>query len=320
MKKSVNSAVLTFTHLKLTVMCVLGLAGAVPIASHAASATRTLAYTHDATTALPTKEITEPATSNVCLVKVYTYDGYGNTASATLRPCNGGTGEAAAPSGSIAISSRTSSLTYDSSGRFATGATDALSHSETRVYDTYTGLMTSLTGPNGLTTSWTYDGLGRKTQETRPDGTYTQWAYSFCSGVNGGSATCPTYGKYLVQTTVKNASNAVIAPISKIYYDALGREIRSESQGLSGTAIYKDTQYDSMGRVSQTSEPYYSGASPVWTQYQYDVLRRPTQVTAPNSSVTTMTYNGLTTSTTNAAGQTETHIKNSQGQLIEVDR
>ncbi|MBI4196105.1 MAG: RHS repeat protein, partial [Betaproteobacteria bacterium] len=171
----------------------------------AASLTRTSAFEYDATSGLLTKEVIEPDTSNLCLVTTYTYDAFGNKTGATTRNCNGSTGEAAAPTGDPVIETRTSSSGYDSQGRFATSATNALNHSETRVYDSRFGTVTSLTGPNALTTTWSYDSLGRKTLETHADGTKTEWNYLFCSGVNGGTAACPTYGRYLVQTTPKDS-------------------------------------------------------------------------------------------------------------------
>lgn len=87
--------------------------------------------------------------------------------------------------GQAAITSRSSTTTFDAQGRFATGAANALGHAETRVYDSRFGAPTSLTGPNALTTTWQLDYFGRKTRETRSDGTYTSWEYLFCSGVNG---------------------------------------------------------------------------------------------------------------------------------------
>ena len=39
------------------------------------------------------------------------------------------------------------------------------------------GLPTSHTGPNGLTTTWSYDTFGRVTRETRPDGNMAKSYY-----------------------------------------------------------------------------------------------------------------------------------------------
>lgn len=79
-------------------------------------------------------------------------------------------------------------------GQYPTSASNALSQSESRSFDPRFGSVLSLTGPNGLTTTWAYDSFGRKTLETRADGTRTQWDYQYCSGVNGGTTSCPTVG------------------------------------------------------------------------------------------------------------------------------
>lgn len=281
---------------------------------------RTSAFEYDSITGLLTKEIIEPDNSNLCLVTTYTYDNFANRTAVTVRNCNGNSGEAPAPAGDAIFAARTTTNGYDSAGRFATSVTNALSQTETHVYDNNFGVVTSLTGPNNLTTTWTYDTFGRKTLETRADGNKTQTSYLFCNGVNGGTIVCPTNGKYLVQVTPQNSSGTANGPVSRVYFDMLGREIRSETEGFDGTKIYKDTQYDSLGRVLQVSEPYYAGATPVWTTFQYDTLGRPIQQTAPNGGLTAMTYNGLTTTVTNPLNQTETQVKNSQGQLVSVTK
>src|SRR5207237_6570099 len=59
--------------------------------------------------------------------------------------------------------------------------TGALNQSDIQTDDGRFGSLASLQGPNQLSTGWTYDGLGRKTLETRADGTKTKWEYVFCT-------------------------------------------------------------------------------------------------------------------------------------------
>lgn len=280
----------------------------------AASATRTSAFAYDPVSGLLTDEIIEPDQDQFKLVTTYTYDAYGNKTQATVS--SPATGEAA-------IATRSSSTGFDTQGRFATSATNALNQSETRVYDARFGTVTSLTGPNNLTTTWTYDAFGRKTLETRADGTKTKWDYLFCAGVNGGTASCPSLAKYLVQTTPLAADGTTQnGPWTKTYFDILNREIRTETQGFAaaGTAplIYVDTVYDSKGRVEKKSRPYFSGETPLWTVVTYDAIGRAVTETYPDSSTSTTTYAGLTTTVTNELGQTRTKVRNSQGQVISV--
>jgi hypothetical protein len=44
-------------------------------------------------------------------------------------------------------------------GKFPVKTTNALGYSETKTFDTKTGNVLTLTGPNGLTTTWEYDAL-----------------------------------------------------------------------------------------------------------------------------------------------------------------
>ena len=55
-------------------------------------------------------------------------------------------------------------------GAFALTVSNAEGHSESRLYDPRFGAATQLTGPNGLSTTWTLDDFGRKVREKQPDG------------------------------------------------------------------------------------------------------------------------------------------------------
>jgi len=315
----------------------MGLLAPPPV--QAATGTRTSAFEYDSATGLLSKEIVEPDSSALCVVTTYTYDAFGNTTGSTTRNCAGPSGEevAAAPTGDPVFQSRTSTNAYSASannyGRFPTTSTNALSQSEIKVYEPNFGGVTSQTGPNNLTTTATYDSFGRRTLETRADGTKTKWEYFLCSGVGSGTATCPTIGsgaaKYYVQVTPL-ASDGVTqnGAWSRTYYDMLGREIRVETQGFSGTSVFKDVEYDSLGRQSRVSNAYYSGGTAYWTTTTYDVLSRVQEEvypdhTAGTPSRLTIAYNGLEVTTTrystaDTGTQTRIERKNSQGQLAWV--
>ncbi|MBL8511222.1 MAG: RHS repeat protein, partial [Betaproteobacteria bacterium] len=255
----------------------------ISFAATAITQTRTSAFEYDPVTGLVSKEIIEPDSPDSCLVSSYTYDSVGNRTSITTRNCNGSSSEAPAPTGAALFSSRTSRSLYDTRGQFTITSYNALNHPISRTYDPRFGAVQSTTDANQLTTTWQLDALGRKTLETRPDGTTTQWVYELCNSIAGGTATCPTYGVMLV-TTITPGS-----PIVKTYSNSLGREIRVESQGADGTWIRTDTQYDSLGRIAQVSQPYYINASPVWTIYTYDVLDRVISEAAPATAAGTRT-------------------------------
>ncbi len=270
------------------------------------SGTRASSFAYDAGSGLLTQEVIEPGTPALRLQTDYTYNAFGQKTQVTVS--------------GVDITTRSASTAYDLQGQFTTSATNSLSQSESWLYDPRFGLPTSHTGPNGLTTTWTYDTFGRKTLEVRADGTRTSWSYQFCAGVAGGTASCPSGAASLVQTTPLAANGTThIGPVTTAYFDQLGRNIASDTEGFDGSAIRAATQYDAQGRVTQKSRPYFvSGGSPRWTTYTYDTLGRVLTETYPDTGVTTQAYHGLSTTVTNAMGRSTTTVKNSQGQTVTV--
>jgi len=263
--------------------------------------TRVSAFEYDATTGLLNKEIIEPDAVNAQfqLITAYAYDAFGNRKSATV---------SSPATGTAAIAARTTTTTYDARGQFPATTANALGHAETKTFDARFGTVKTLTGPNGLTTTWEYDGFGRKTRESRADGTQTIWLYELCD------AACST-GVYRMTT------QATGAPASVVYFDQLNRDIRIASQGFDGRWIYKDTVYDGQGRVQKVSRPYFFGQPAYWVSSEYDELGRLLKVFEPDDPVNpalSVAYNGLTVSRTNRKGQTTSEVKNSQGQKLSV--
>ncbi|MBI4754216.1 MAG: RHS repeat protein [Betaproteobacteria bacterium] len=291
----------------------------------AASLTRTSAFTYDAASGLLTKEVIEPTDSALCLVTEHSYDGFGNRSAATTRNCAGSGGEAPAPSGDAVITARTSTTTWGPDGRFAVGATNALGHTESRSYDARFGSVASLTGPNNLTTTWSADGFGRKTLEIRADATRTQWSYSLCNGACPGN-TQVSSAAYLIQVTPLGTDGNANGPWVKSYFDALGREIRRETQGFgapgSAPTVVVLTEYDPHGRLWRTSRPPTPPATALGTTTTYHPPGRITRVEAPDDSgtvrATTTTYSGRTTTVTDPLGRQRTTVLNSQGQVVSV--
>ena len=220
----------------------------------------------------------------------------------------------------VDIASHGSSSTYDAKGEFVSTNTNALGQGESWQYDPRFGTPTSHTGPNGLTTTWSYDAFGRKILELRADGTQTKWAYPFCNGVNGGATACPSGASYLTQITSLAADGTTPnAPTVLIYFDYLDREIARDTQGFDGSAVRAAKQYNALGQVSKTSRPYFAASgAPQWSTPTYDALGRAISVTMPDGSVSQTAYHGLVVIETNALGQTRTVTKNSQGQVVSV--
>ena len=272
--------------------------------------TRSSSFAYDSSTGLLTQEIVEPSNCEYKLQTDYTYDSFGHRTATQVS----GAG-CSSDSYRTAISTRTSYAYFDSAGEFMTSTSNPLSQSESWTYNAAFGLPASHTGPNSLSMSWSYDYFGRPTLETRPDGTKTSITYAYCSGVNGGSASCPTNGAYLKQTEpLASDGTTQIGPIATVYYDALSRAIAQDMQGFDGSTIRTATIYDANGRIYETSRPYFvSGGTAKWTVNTYDDLGRVTRTDFPNSSYITFSYNGLTTSATNDHSQTTSTTLNAQG-------
>jgi RHS repeat-associated protein len=307
----------------------LGMAAGV----HADSLTRASAFEYDPASGILTKEVIEPARAipiqneiDACLVTEYVLNSHGTKVETLTRNCNGTGAEAPTSTADAAFTPRGSRVEMDPRGRFPTKRINALNQSETLTYEQGFGGVATLTGPNVLTTSWEYDGFGRKTREVKADGTETRLSYEYCQGINSGTASCPTVGgaagAYLIRSVPYGKTGAQNGPAVTVYFDALSREIRTETQGFDGngtsTLIRKDTQYDNLGRPYKVSRPYYAGQAVYWTTVTYDALSRPVLETRADSTTMTTVYSGLKVTVTNAKGQTRVVRKNSQGKIVSV--
>lgn len=249
---------------------------------------RVSAFAYDPATGLLTKEIIEPDNPVFRLEKSYTHDQFGNIHNSTTS--------------GLGIAARTHTTWYDNQGRYVTRSMNAVGHIEDKTY--LLGNLVTLTGPNGLTTSWSYDGFGRQLQELRADGTSTLMSYKPCGEL------CPENATYYAETVSTGA------PVARIYFNKLDLEVRKEVEGFDGTPIFVDTQYNVRGLVARVSDPYFMGYVPLWTIYHFDLLGRPTTETAPFDRITTTEYLGRTTIVTNALGQTSTRKVDVRGQLV----
>jgi len=268
-------------------------------AALATSITRSSSFAYDAASGLITQEVIEPATTPLRLETDKTYDAFGNKISVVTS--------------GVDIATRGNTAQYDTRGQFVTKNTNALGQYETLVFDARFGKPTSQTGPNGLTTTWSYDTFGRKVLEVRADGTRTAFSYQICN-------LCMNASAYSI-TATPLASDGVTqnGPIGIVYYDLLDREVGRDTQGFDGSKIRARRDYDTFGNVLQTSRPWFtSGGTREFTVFTYDVLGRVLTATLPDSSVSQTAYHGLTVTETNAKSQTRTVTKNARGDVVSV--
>jgi RHS repeat-associated protein len=309
------------------------LTASVTLVAPGQSITRTSGYLYDSATGLLTDEVVEPVldtgvTPNrpkasytdatgygqYTLRTHYEYDSFGNKTAVRVTGRNVQVDSAGIITLLNTLETRSTTTAYDTKGRFPSSTTNAVGHTESYTgYGQELGLLTQLTGPNGLTTSWEYDGFGRKTRETRPDTTVTDIRRKWSAA--GGAV--PTGARYQIET-----ESTGTAPALEIY-DSFGRVIRTLAINGTGEMMRQDTAYDSMGRAYKKSVPdRYSASAPMyWTQTtSYDVLNRPLSIQTPddeNGAVTTsFAYAGLVTTATDAKNRISETTKNSEGWVV----
>ncbi len=162
--------------------------------------------------------------------------------------------------------------------------------------DVGTGLVSASRDISGVSTTFTYDALGRS-KEIRPTGTpWTLYEYANASGTN-----IPAK----IRSTTRPAgttSSATPLTDASVYYDALGRPIQEKSLIPSDSGprwSTTNTKYDLFHRRTTASVPElrtsasYETFTPARsTTTAYDVLGRPIAITAPDSKTTTIAYEG----------------------------
>jgi RHS repeat-associated protein len=206
--------------------------------------------------------------------------------------------------------------TYGSSTAFTTSAT----------FDFDTGLPLTTTDVNGQVTTMEYDDpLFRLTKVTAPNGAETITEY--------GAGTSPSTR----WVKVSSQFDATSWKEGYSWYDGLGRAIRTKKEDSTGD-VYALVCYDSVGRMSKTSNPFrgYStqdcstsnGTSDIyWTTNTFDAASRPWKVTTPDSAFVETTYGvatsgsaiGTVVTVADQAGKLRRTVSNALGQLTRVD-
>lgn len=283
------------------------------------SQTRTSAFTYygaadGVKNGLLKTETVEPDAANLCVQTTHSYDAYGNKVSVSTANCAGASGRAL-------FTSRTSTSTFGAqtvtvagtsvavpAGTFAISAANAASHPESRTFDPRFGAVTSVTGPNALTTTWTLDDFGRKVREQRADNTATVMYYCYISGrgandLSSNSANCPAPAAgeipgdalMFVHSEPRNTSDLKSGPFSRVYTDKAGRKLRTVTEAFDGTnqaggtgrLIVQDIDYNQYGVQVIATQPYFldtlsstgTGASDYgMTLTQVDTLGRPVTI------------------------------------------
>jgi YD repeat-containing protein len=200
----------------------------------------------------PTQTVIEPGNATLQVTTDLGYDSFGNLAQQSVTPVN----EAV----------RVSLFNWGTDGRFPRGLVNALSQPTTFDWWPELGLLKSVTDPNGLTASSTYDSFGRPVTEVDPDGTSTLTEYLLCDADCTGFANT----KYKIRSTFRDTAGGTISQ-GFVLLDAFDRVRRSSSYALEGGLINRLVEYNGAGQVLRASTPYFSlSGTPIWTTFLYD--------------------------------------------------
>ena len=171
---------------------------------------------------------------------------------------------------------------------------------------TYTYDMAGrLTGvnENGQTRSWTYDELGRKLSSVQPESGKTLYNYDSVS-ITGCSSNAPGRLVMIDNAASQNVclsyganwqrlkSKALSSGQTYTYTYDSGNEGLGHLTSASGPDDTDSIVYDSMGRMASISEAI-SGLGTYTTNYSYNELSEPTQVTAPTGRQFNYSYDML---------------------------
>ncbi|NOU15931.1 MAG: hypothetical protein HOO91_00030 [Bacteroidales bacterium] len=200
------------------------------------------------------------------------FDSYGNARSVSVSTTNDGT--------------RTSTVEFDSYGRFVTSSTNPAGYKSSVTYRASDGAKLTETDPNGLVTSYSYTPSGGGLISTihLPDGTINTTSLEWDNSV--------TNSVYKVQNSVSNGNTA------KSYYNTKGQLVYKTAKGHLNHDISTTYSYNPDGSVSSQQQSGFD----VSTAYSYDNIGRLTLVTGKNLN-TSYSYSGNTeTITDNITG------------------
>jgi RHS repeat-associated protein len=218
------------------------------------------------------------------------------------------------------------SSTY--AGAYPTTITNALGQITTNVYDFNTGVLTSTTDPNSQVSSFAYDTMFRKAQDTFPDGGQTTYCYTDIGGATCSASAAP----FDLVITKKITSSESVKETAVT--DGLGRVVQTQLNSDPSGVVYVDTTYDADGRKYTVSNPYRTKTDPTYgiTSTVYDALGRTCVVTPPDgtsvantscpatqpSNDVFTTYSGNTTTVTDQQGKSRKSQTDGLGRLTNV--
>ncbi|MEK6334072.1 MAG: LamG-like jellyroll fold domain-containing protein [Acidobacteriota bacterium] len=194
---------------------------------------------------------------------------------------------------------------------FPFAITNALGHTSYAKYDYYLGRPVAGEDPNGIVSRGYFnDALDRLTQVIR--------AANQGAGVKSQSTFGYDDTNHVITSTSDQTSYGDNLLKSQMIYDGLGRTTEKRQYETSSAYTTVRQTYDALGRAYQTSNPFRSGETVVWTATAYDSLGRVMTVTTPDNAVVSTYYNGNQVLVKDQAGKERMSQTNALGQLSDV--
>ncbi|MCX8530807.1 RHS repeat-associated core domain-containing protein [Chryseobacterium luquanense] len=217
------------------------------------------------------------------LQESFDYDGFGNVLGKTI-------------SNSIDSQTKSTSVAFDTMGRFVIQRTDNLGLINTINYNSW-GQITSQIDPQGNSTTSNYDGWGKILNTTSNLSGTSSYDYEKLSGGAG----------------IKVQETNPVGNKNITYTNNIGQKFKTITKAFNqGQYVVTDFAYDAMGRQISESEPYYEGQSASqWNTVEYnDNYYPPIAIaTSFNGKKTETVISGLTTTVSETNGYLRTTSK-----------
>jgi YD repeat-containing protein len=205
----------------------------------------------------------------------------------------------------------TNGLTY----ALATLISNPLGHQVRGQFDYTRGVQTGVKNANGVIAKTEYDLIGRPTRQTAA----VDLAEQAITEISYPTATSNF-------STTSKQLDATRWLSTKIVGDGFGRvrtALTAEDGQHANSASFSiriDTEYDGLGRVKRTSNPYRPEAleTAAYTVSAYDLAGRVISVTTPDGAVVTTSYAGNTVTVSDQANKQRKSVTDALGRLREV--
>lgn len=262
-------------------------------------------YQNDMTHGRHLSKITEPNSAKQ-LTESYSYDCFGNLDTLTSSITGG--------------NPRRDIYTYSADGRFMTSHTNAKGHTSHYYHHDATGLLDSVTDPNGLTTRYHYDYLCNLVKTELPSGILEEQKMKWVDQdglFSPRHPDTPDFGAPVYFVWSKRSGERS----RYTFYDQHRRLLREVDSTMDGKKVYVDYRYhDVTGLLDSVSAPYYpeENETQLFSVYQYDYLDRNTMLTRPDGATMSHSFEGHQETLKGFDGQRRTLTYNPAGLVTKV--